>query len=72
MVASDQSIAKFHARGTDKYHIDGWCGFESYDRRNANIVTLDRRHDMLDAALDGVPPDLASETIGRISARQGV
>ena len=71
LVASDKSIANFHARGTGKYHLDGRREFESYDRWNANIVPLDRLYEMLDAALDGVPPDASAETIGRIVARQG-
>ncbi|GAB2539487.1 hypothetical protein [Nocardia heshunensis] len=72
LVASDKSIENFHSRGTGTFHPDGLREFESYDRWAANIVPLDRLYELLDAALEGVPPDASAETIGCIVARQDV
>lgn len=63
LVASDKSIRQFHARGTGE--------FDSYDRWNENVVSLDDLFEILDATVSADEHDASAEKVGRIVAREG-
>lgn len=63
LVASDKSIRQFHARGTGE--------FDSYDRWNENVVSLDDLFEILDATVSADEHDASAEKVGRVVAREG-
>lgn len=70
LVASDSAIKKFHARGTGEYHRDGWREFDSYDKWNEHVTSLDDLLELLEDALVNAPPDPSAEAVARIVARK--